>query len=138
MPCSSLKLLIIYLAWQLSANGPSKNMPGGGLRANSSTRHTYCPTATLFENTDKNPFMEENLQCTLNKKTFFFPSASFCSSLIFFASHVSIFFSFFQPMETAMNTYEKELKLAQTFIFSKVVKRMKSGKFLGEHWVGFV
>lgn len=96
-------------------------MPGRGLRANSSTSHTYYPAATLFGDFDKNLFMEENLQCIF--KNLFFFSASFCSSLIFFASHVSTIFSFFQPMETVMNTYERELRLAQTFIFSKLVKR---------------
>ena len=95
-------------------------------RKNSSTSHTYYPIPTLYEGCNRNSLMEENLQSILKReRTCSLPIL--CSSLIFFASLAATFFcSYFQSVEALMNTYKRELRLAQGFIFSTLVKRTQS------------
>ena len=46
----------------------------------------------------------------------------FFDLLCFSCSHI-FFFSYFQSVEALMNTYERELRLAEAFIFSTLLKR---------------
>lgn len=61
-------------------------------------------------------FSRKNLRHAFKKSLFL------CLSLLFFDLCFSCFhnFSFFQTTETVMNTYERELRLAQACLFSKL------------------